>query len=120
MRLSHINVTMPKGREDIARGFYTAQLGLQEISKPETLRARGGLWFDAGGLEIHLSVEEQPHADTQRHFGIECADVDALRARLQAAGIEIDDGRTAPWKRFFVRDPFGNRIEIHEPGGLRG
>jgi hypothetical protein len=24
-----------------------------------------------------------------------------------------------PWKRFFVHDPFGNRIEIHEPGKLR-
>jgi hypothetical protein len=33
--------------------------------------------------------------------------------------VEIDDGRSAPWKRFFVRDPFGNRIEIHEAGGLR-
>ena len=29
------------------------------------------------------------------------------------------DGRPAPWKRFFVRDPFGNRIEVHEAGGLR-
>ena len=36
-----------------------------------------------------------------------------------AAGVPIDEGRPAPWKRFFVRDPFGNRIEIHEPGGLQ-
>ena len=41
-------------------------------------------------------------------------------AQLKTAGVETDDGRPAPWKRFFVRDPFGNRIEIHEPGGLRG
>lgn len=120
MRLSHINVTMPKGSEDIARHFYGGHLGLHEIPKPEPLRVRGGVWFDAGGLDVHLSVQEQRSGeDVQRHFGLECDDVDGLRARLKAAGVETDDGRPAPWKRFFVRDPFGNRIEIHEPGGLR-
>jgi catechol 2,3-dioxygenase-like lactoylglutathione lyase family enzyme len=120
MKLSHINITMPKGSEDVARAFYGGHLGLREIPKPEPLRARGGVWFDAGGLDIHLSVEEQRLGpDAQRHFGIACADTDGLRARLKIAGVEIDDGRPAPWKRFFVRDPFGNRIEIHEPGGLR-
>ena len=111
---------MPEGSEDIARLFYGELLGLQEIPKPEPLRVRGGVWFDAGGLDIHLSVEEQRlGADTQRHFGIECADVDGMKARLKTAGIETAAGRPAPWKRFFVCDPFGNRIEIHEPGGLR-
>ena len=120
MRLSHVNVTMPKGSEDIARSFYCGLLGLQEISKPGMFRARGGVWFDAGGLDIHLSVEWHHFgADVQRHFGLECDDLDGLRARLKAASVETEDGRPAPWKRFFVRDPFGNRLEIHEPGGLR-
>jgi catechol 2,3-dioxygenase-like lactoylglutathione lyase family enzyme len=120
MKLSHINVSMPKGSEDLARAFYTGKLGLREIPKPEPLHVRGGVWFDAGGLDIHLSVEEQRFgADAQRHFGLECADVEGLRAKLKAAGVSTEDGRPAPWKRFFVRDPFGNRIEIHEPGGLR-
>ena len=120
MYLSHINVTMPKGSEDVARDFYGGYLGLREIPKPEPLQVRGGVWFDAGGLEIHLSVEESRLGpDTQRHFGLERADVDALRAKLMTAGVAIDNGRPAPWKRFFVRDPFGNRIEVHEAGGLR-
>ena len=120
MRLSHVNITMPKGSEEIARAFYGGLLGLREIPKPESLRARGGIWFDAGGLDLHLSIEDsRSGADVQRHFGLECADVDGLRTRLQNAGVATDDGRPAPWRRFFVRDPFGNRIEIHEPGGLR-
>ncbi|HEV2969141.1 MAG TPA: VOC family protein [Pirellulales bacterium] len=121
MRLSHINVTMPKGCEDIARSFYAGLLGLREIPKPEPIRDRGGVWFDAGGLDVHVSVEEQrAGADSYRHFGLECADVDGLRAKLQAAGVTTEEGRPAPWRRFFVQDPFGNRIEFHETGGLRG
>ena len=121
MQLSHVNVTMPKGAEDTARAFYAGLLGLREIPKPEPLRVRGGVWFDAGWLDIHVSVEEaRVGPDAYRHFGLECADVEGLRAKLSAAGVGTEDGRPAPWKRFFVRDPFGNRIEIHEAGGLRG
>jgi catechol 2,3-dioxygenase-like lactoylglutathione lyase family enzyme len=121
MRLSHINVTMPPGNENNARGFYGKLLGLTEVPKPESLRTRGGVWFDAGGLDVHISVEEnRGSADARRHFGLECADVENLRARLEKAGVKTEDGRPAPWKRFFVSDPFGNQIEIHETGGLRG
>ena len=58
--------------------------------------------------------------DVYRHFGLECTNVGELRKRLIAAGYATEDGRAAPWQRFFVRDPFGNRIEIHEAGGMRG
>jgi len=121
LRLSHINVTMPKGCEDVARAFYVGLLGLREIPKPEPMRVRGGVWFDAGGLDVHVSVEEnRPGPDSYRHFGLGCADVESLRAKLKAAGVATDDGRPATWRRFFANDPFGNRIEIHEAGGLRG
>ena len=111
---------MPRGSEDIARSFYSGLLALREIPKPASLRIRGGVWFDAGGLDIHVSVEEpRSGVDAYRHFGLECPDLDGLRQRLQAAGVATEDGRPAPWRRFFIRDPFGNRIEIHESGGLR-
>src|SRR3954451_19899598 len=103
MRLTHVNLTLPRGAEDQARGFYGDLLGLPEIPKPEPLRARGGVWFDAGGLDLHLSaVDEhgglrpQHRPDVQRHVGLETADVAGVRARLQAAGVEIDPGRPAP------------------------
>lgn len=121
MRLSHVNLTLRKGGEDLARSFYTGLLGLAEIPKPEPLRSRGGVWFDAGGIDIHLSVEaDRGGPDNQRHIGLEVNDIDELFAKLNQAGIAIDPGRPTPWKRFFIHDPFGNRIECHEPSGLRG
>ena len=121
MRISHVNITIPRGAENQARAFYSELLGLAEIPKPEAIRGRGGVWYDVGGVDLHLSIEEnRVGADHYRHFGIERGDLDALKAKFKAAGIAIDPGPPAPWKRFFVHDPFGNRIELHEPGGLRG
>lgn len=120
MRLTHVTVTMPPGSEAQARAFYGELLGLPEIPKPESVRDRPGVWFDAGGLDLHVSVEaERTGMDARRHFGLECADVDALRTRLDQAGVATEDGRPAAWRRFFAYDPFGNRIEVHERGGLR-
>lgn len=121
MRLTHVNVTLPPGGEAAARAFYGGLLGLRELPKPEPLNSRGGLWYDAGGLDIHLTIEAPrfTEPDTFRHFGLECDDVDVLRVRLLAAGVKIDFGRPAPWKRFYIHDPFGNRIEIHEANVLR-
>lgn len=73
MRLSHINITMPKGGEEIARSFYAGLLGLKEIPKPESIRNPGGVWFESGGLDVHVSVEENRNGpDALRHFGLEC------------------------------------------------
>jgi catechol 2,3-dioxygenase-like lactoylglutathione lyase family enzyme len=118
--LSHIDITMPEEGEAAARHFYTGHLGLREILKPESLRDRGGLWFDACGLHLHISVEkERSGPDRQRHFGLGCGDLENLKSRLRAAGVRIEDGPPAPSKSFFAYDPFGNRIEIHHPRGLR-
>mgnify|MGYP001389422235 CR=1 FL=1 len=42
--------------------------------------------------------------------------LDALRARLEAAGIATEDDALLPgYRRFYARDPFGNRTEFLEP-----
>ncbi len=116
MYLSHISITIPHQGEDRARQFYVNILGLREIVKPESLGCRGGVWLDAGGVEVHLSVaRDRNSVDTQRHFGLGCGDVEGMKARLKAADVSIEDGPAAPWNRFFVKDPFGNLIEIHAP-----
>ena len=48
---------IPPGGEPAARTFYGEVLGLTELPKPEALRGRGGLWFQAGPVQLHLGVE---------------------------------------------------------------
>jgi catechol 2,3-dioxygenase-like lactoylglutathione lyase family enzyme len=54
----HVQLAMPRGREAEARAFYADLLGLAEIDKPPALAARGGAWFRADTLELHLGVED--------------------------------------------------------------
>ena len=112
---------MIAGGESVARHFYGDLLGLTELPKPDGVRMRGGLWFEAGTCDIHISgVPDLVASDGQRNIGLACTDVAQIRAKLTSVGVQTDDGRPAPWKRFFVHDPFGNRLEIHEPAGARG
>jgi hypothetical protein len=57
-RLDHILLAMPAGREADARTFYQELLGIPEAVKPPDLAARGGCWFEAGELKVHLGVEK--------------------------------------------------------------
>src|SRR5262249_29993084 len=120
MYLSHINITMPKGSEAAARKFYAEYLGLRELAPTESLDSPEGIWFEAGGFAFHISGGgEGAAAGGQPHFGFGGGGLDGLKARLKAAGVVIEEGPAARWRCFFAYDPFGNRIEIHQPRGLR-
>ena len=67
LELHHVQLAMPEGREAEARDFYIGTLGLTEIEKPEELRSRGGAWFEAGGVRIHLGVEKPFSAAKKAH-----------------------------------------------------
>jgi catechol 2,3-dioxygenase-like lactoylglutathione lyase family enzyme len=121
MYLSHLAIAIPKGGEEAARKFYAGCLGLRELPKPAFAGSRGGIWFDAGGLHLHLTVEEERVSHKRQchsHFGLGCGDLRGLKFRLKAAGVKIEDCPASPRKHFFAYDPFDNRIEIHQPGGL--
>jgi catechol 2,3-dioxygenase-like lactoylglutathione lyase family enzyme len=111
--IDHVQVAVPRGSEDEARAFYGGVLGLDEIPKPEPIRARGGVWFRAGPQELHLGVEEPFAPARKAHPGLVADDLDVLRARLRAAGLAYeDDANIAGVDRLFVDDPFGNRLEL--------
>jgi catechol 2,3-dioxygenase-like lactoylglutathione lyase family enzyme len=113
--IDHVQVAAPAGCEAEARAFYGALLGLEELPKPEPLRARGGCWFRAGEQELHVGVEEPFAPARKAHPGFVAADLDALAERLRAAGIEVAPDDSIPGtKRFHAADPFGNRLEFRE------
>jgi catechol 2,3-dioxygenase-like lactoylglutathione lyase family enzyme len=113
--IDHVQVAAPRGCEDDARAFYGVLLGLEEIPKPEPLRARGGAWFRAGAQELHVGVEEPFAPARKAHPALVASDLAALRERLAGAGHEVHDDDALPGTpRFYVHDPFGNRLEILE------
>ena len=108
----HVQVAITAGGEDAAREFYGSLLGLPELPKPESLRDRGGVWFACGSQEIHCGIE-QSVTPTRRHPALLTDELDALKARLEAAGIQTEVDRQLPgYRRFYALDPFGNRLEF--------
>ena len=116
--LDHIQLAMPAGEEDRARAFYEGVLGLAEQPKPKNLARRGGVWFAKGDVKIHLGVEAGFRPAKKAHPAFRVENLAALRARCEAAGYPTVDDQPLPgYERFYVHDPFGNRIECLEPTG---
>jgi catechol 2,3-dioxygenase-like lactoylglutathione lyase family enzyme len=113
--LHHVQLAMPAGEEEAARGFYAGVLGMTEVAKPPVLAARGGAWFRAGGLELHLGVEDGFVPARKAHPGIAVDDLDALARRVATTGQDVPWDRDFPgFRRFYAHDPFGNRLEFLE------
>ena len=85
--IDHVQLAMPAGEEDRTRRFYEGLLGLPERPKLPDLARRGGVWFETAAVKIHLGVEQE------------------FRPARAAAG----------YRRVYVDDPFGNRLELMEP-----
>lgn len=113
LRVAHVNLSV----DDVerARAFYGELLGLAAAPRPADA-GRAGCWFRLGDVELHLS--EEPDADnarSKRHVALEVDALDGWRARFTAARVAIEEGRPIPgMRRFFVRDPAGNRLELYE------
>jgi catechol 2,3-dioxygenase-like lactoylglutathione lyase family enzyme len=113
--IDHVQIAAPRACEPAARVFYGDVLGLEELPKPEPLRARGGVWFRAGEQELHIGVEDPFTPAGKAHPGLVESDLDALRDRLRAAELDfVDDDKIAGVDRLFVADPFGNRLEVRQ------
>lgn len=112
--LDHVQIAMPRGAEPEARGFFGRLLGLRELEKPASLAGRGGLWHTLpDGRELHLGVEEPFRPNGKAHPAFAASDLDGLAGALEAEGHEVEwDEALLPRRRFYVRDPFGNRLEF--------
>jgi len=115
MGLHHVQLAMPKGGEADARAFYGEVLRMAEMAKPGEMAARGGCWFEAGSVRVHLGVETPFAPAKKAHPAFLVASLSGARDRLGEAGLTWKDDSEMPgFDRVFIDDPFGNRIELLE------
>lgn len=116
LQVHHAQITIPKSAENEARQFYCEFLGLKEVSKPDSLKARGGFWLELNGFQIHIGTEDNfDRSKTKAHVAYLVENLDYWREKLEENGVKILEGISIPnFRRFEFRDPFGNRVEFLE------
>ena len=106
--IDHVQIAIPVGGEAQARPFYGDLLGLTEVPKPAEMAKRGGAWFEAPGVKVHLGVEQDFRANVKAHVAFVVDDRLALAERAKAAGFTV----TRQGDQIYIYDPFGNRLEF--------
>lgn len=113
--IDHIQLAAPKGCEAEAIQFFQEILGFRVIEKPENLSKRGGAWFQIGHQQIHVGVEEPFTPAKKAHPAFEVENIEQLKLHLLGYQIDIIEDSNLPGAtRFYLKDPFGNRIEFLE------
>lgn len=115
--IDHVQITVAPEDCDQAVRFYERIVGLPRVAKPND---RPGAWFRHERGELHVGVERvsrEGNESSKRHVCFRVADVDAAERAMRDAGVAViaDDSPAPGWKRFYVRDPGGNRVEIAQP-----
>ncbi|MFF7164345.1 VOC family protein [Streptomyces sp. NPDC008086] len=116
--VDHVQLTAPPGTEGRLRAYYAGVLGMTEIPKPPALAARGGCWFQAGRVQLHLGIEKDFRPAKKAHPGLRVTGIETYAARLAARGAVVTwDEHLPGHRRFYSYDPVGNRLEFLEPIG---
>ncbi|HTP54013.1 MAG TPA: VOC family protein [Thermoplasmata archaeon] len=117
-RLQHVQIAAPPGSELAARAFFVDLLGMTEVPKPPNLAKRGGIWLDLDGSQLHVGIDPAFRPAEKAHPAFEVDDLDALRRRLTDRGVATWEDEVYPGRRrFYARDPWGNRLEfLSRPG----
>jgi catechol 2,3-dioxygenase-like lactoylglutathione lyase family enzyme len=115
--LDHVQIAAPAGCEAAARAFYGGLLKLRELPKPPALAARGGVWFALGShWQLHVGVDRAFVAARKAHPALSLdspAALKALAGELELRGHAVRWDTDLPGvERFYVDDPFGNRLEL--------
>ena len=63
-------------------------LGLREIEKPDSLKARGGFWLQVGDRDVHVGTEDGfDRLTTKAHIAYEVEDIDQLEKPFDSSKI---------------------------------
>jgi catechol 2,3-dioxygenase-like lactoylglutathione lyase family enzyme len=96
-----------------SRKFYEEVLGFVPIARPDF--GFPGMWYGLGEGQLHLIQRDGVAHGTARinpsdpHFAV-TVDVPAMRAKLQALGLEVLDAGDQMW----LLDPDGNTVELRQ------
>src|ERR1051325_11150817 len=114
IKLEHVQLAIPTGKEKEAKEFYSNLLGLEEIQKPEELLSSGGIWFKIADVELHLGTGDYT-VNSKQHPAYQVKELDIVKNYLITNGVKIkEEIQISGRKRFSLFDPFGNRIELFE------
>ncbi|MCU7557676.1 VOC family protein [Macrococcus capreoli] len=114
--LDHVQVSGPRGNDELAIEFYEGLLGFRQIEKPESLKSRGGAWFEIGNnQQLHFGVEDDFHPAEKAHPAFRVQSLERLKRLLKEKNYDYAVDNLLPHaNRIFVNDPFGNRLEFME------
>lgn len=114
-KIDHVQLAAPIKGENQAREFYKDKLGFVEVEKPVLLKKNGGVWFQAGNIHIHIGVEEPFVPAKKAHPAFQVKNIEAMKQYLAEKDVAFKaDDRLPGANRFYVSDPFGNRLEFLE------
>jgi catechol 2,3-dioxygenase-like lactoylglutathione lyase family enzyme len=105
--IDHVDITAPEELAEETTAWYRDRLGLEQLESD-----RPGGRFAVGDQELHITLD--PHNPSERaHFCLLVENLEAIVTALREAGCHIEQARQIPGRRrFYTRDPAGNRIEI--------
>jgi glyoxylase I family protein len=113
------HMSFPVTDLDRAVEFYEGVLGLERIERPDFGGIRG-VWYQAGGVQVHLiealeGMELAPRPaqinPLDRHGAFSIDDYAEALSFLQAKGVAVME--TTPENgQLFLQDPDGNIIEL--------
>lgn len=121
--LGHFNhIALVTNHAERAAEFYCRVLGFRVVPRPSFSFDGRWLYREGAGVMIHLIHRDDaekpkgPLESLNRHFAIQCSDIDAAVAHLEKKKIEYLERKLPDYgyRQIFFRDPDGNLVEIGE------
>lgn len=123
MRLDHFTIKGPMDLLDQVKSFYCDVIGFEVGYRPGF--SVPGYWLYTDDIAVLHLIEgniDESEGDSSLmdpnymdHVAFRCSDLEALRGRLDDAGISFRESRIddARLKQLFVMDPAGVRVEFN-------
>ncbi|HET7222702.1 MAG TPA: VOC family protein [Rhodanobacteraceae bacterium] len=118
--MGHINLRASAETIERLRRFYVDAVGLREGPRPVFRSGSSGYWLYAGDRAVlHLTIAQDGGVVAQprgvfNHLAFDCDDLEASRARLDAAGVDYatDAVDELHQVQLFLTDPAGIGVEL--------